>query len=282
MGRDTESTVYAAELKGILLALQILEATPDLHHKKATIFTDNQSTLRTMCKPGNTSGQYILRDILQLLPKVVTLGVEVDFRWIPAHSGIPGNEAADKAAKEAAGWTPESIWTARGNRNQDQEPEATEGVKTLITTAKRTINEALLDDWETIWVNGKHGRYLHSLDVRPNKKALKVHRDLPRAISSILTQMRTGKIGLRAYLHKINKAETSQCTCNQGEQTAEHILLKCREWVAQRQELWAGGRPILNLRRLFCDPKRSIRAAKMMLKTGLLEQFKEVPIPRTI
>lgn len=239
MGRDNESTVYAAELKGILLALQILEATPDLHRKKTTVFTDNQSALKTLRKPGNTSRQYILKDILQLLQKVIFLGAEVDFRWIPAHRGIPGNKAADEAAKEVAGWTPDSIWTTRGNRNQnqDQEQEATEGVYTLITTAKRTINEALLDDWETIWVHGKHGRYLHSPDARPDKKVLRVHKGLPRAISSIMTQMRTGKIGLRAYLHKINQAETSQCTCNQGEQTVEHILLNCREWIAERQEL---------------------------------------------
>ena len=65
----------------------------------------------------------------------------------------------------------------------------------------------------------------------------------------------------------------------QGEQIVEHILLNCREWKAERQELWAGGRPILNLRRLLNDPTKSIRAARMMLKTGLLEQFKEMPMP---
>jgi hypothetical protein len=152
-------------------------------------------------------------------------------------------------------------------------------VRTLLTTAKRTVSEALLDDWETIWVHGKHGRYLHSLDVRPDKKALKIHQNLPRAISSIIIQMRTGKIGRRAYLNSINCAETSQFTCGHGEQTVEHILLKCREWIAERQELWAGGRPILNLRGLLCDSKTVVRAARMMLKTGLLEQFREVHIP---
>jgi ribonuclease HI len=101
MERDTESTVYGTELKGIFLALQIIEATPELHDRKATVFTNNQSALRTMRKPSNTSGQYILRGI-QLLDGLKARGINSEFRWIPAHRGIPGNEAADTAAKQAA------------------------------------------------------------------------------------------------------------------------------------------------------------------------------------
>ena len=275
MGRETESTMYAAELKGISLALQIVETLPNRQYTRATIFTDNQSALRALHNPGNASGQYVLRELLQLLERVVNLGVMVDLRWIPAHRGIPGNEAADRAAKEAAGYRPDSpLRTPRRNQDWDQGHTATEGVKTLISTAKRSIHRTLQDNWVTIWTHGKHGRHLHCLGARPDKKNLKVHKDLPRAVGSIITQMRTGKIGLRSYLYGINKADSSQCTCNQGEQTVEHVLLKCREWIAERQELWAGSRPILNLRGLLNDPRMAVRAARMMLKTGLLEQFK--------
>ncbi|KIM92705.1 hypothetical protein OIDMADRAFT_88749, partial [Oidiodendron maius Zn] len=100
IGRDTKSTIYTAGLQGIYLALQILEASPEPQHRKATIFTDNQSTLRTIHKPGNTSGQYILRKLLLLLRKVAALGIEVELRWIPVHKGVPGNEAADLTAKQ--------------------------------------------------------------------------------------------------------------------------------------------------------------------------------------
>jgi ribonuclease HI len=254
MGKDTESIVYAAELKGISLALQTLQDDTHVLRNKVVIFTDNQSALQTVHKPGNTSGQYILKEIIQLLEKMTSEGIEVQLRWIPAHNDIPGNEAADQAAKQAA--------RTLGRRR-----------RTLLTAAKRTVSEAIHKEWGKIWALGKHGRHLYFLGTKPDKKILKLHRNLPRPISSVITQMKTEKIGLRAYLHSINRADSSQCTCNQGEQTVEHILLKCRNWLTERQEMWAGKRPTHNLKRLLNDPGGVVRAAKMMLKTGLLEHF---------
>jgi hypothetical protein len=69
----------------------------------------------------------------------------MDFQWIPAHRGVPGNEAADQAAKQAA--APHNHRQNQG-RSWDRPQDNRTGIRTLLTTAKRVINKALQDDWD--------------------------------------------------------------------------------------------------------------------------------------
>lgn len=175
MGTDTQSTVYAAELKGILLALQILIANCSPEHHHFAILTDNQSALNALQNPGNTSGQSILVELLQIFDQATTAGLTVYFRWIPAHRGILGNDIADVTAREAA-----NLPTTTDIAKQDTTP-------TLLTTAKGTINTALHQDWNFVWIHAKYGRALYDLGRKPDKKSLRLYRNLPRPISSVFT-----------------------------------------------------------------------------------------------
>ncbi|EKG09366.1 Reverse transcriptase, partial [Macrophomina phaseolina MS6] len=102
MGTIKATTVFAAELQGLVMALELAEAEMVHGKRKIAVFTDNQAALRALVTPGEQSGQYLLSSIIAKLTGLQQKGASVGFHWIPAHQGVPGNEEADKLAKAAA------------------------------------------------------------------------------------------------------------------------------------------------------------------------------------
>jgi hypothetical protein len=68
---------------------------------------------------------------------------------------------------------------------------------------------------------------------------LKKHRDLRKHESSLLTQIRTGKVGLRAFLfeRKVPEVATPQCPCGEAPETAAYLVLDCHDLAPQREDL---------------------------------------------
>lgn len=100
-------SIHAAELIGILHTINIINKVERRRLtgeqvKLATILSDSMSALQAIQNPGNKSGQRIIHAILQAAINTKTHGVTIRLQWIPGHCEAPGNDSADRLAKEAA------------------------------------------------------------------------------------------------------------------------------------------------------------------------------------
>ena len=100
----------------------------------------------------------------------------------------------------------------------------------------------------------------------------KIHKELKKAESSILTQIRTGRIGLAAFLNKarVPNFPSPICQCGQAEETASHIIAYCPRFAEQRQGL-AVGHP--DIKKLVSTAKGAQRLARWFLRLRVLPQF---------
>jgi ribonuclease HI len=76
MGPDTASTVYAAELQGISLALQITQEYVSRNgaRRDVAIYTDNQAAIWSIAKAEGRSGAYIVASIAQQVQELQDKG----------------------------------------------------------------------------------------------------------------------------------------------------------------------------------------------------------------
>jgi hypothetical protein len=154
----------------------------------------------------------------------------------------------------------------------------------LRAAARQTIWKSIQNEWEETWKSEGRGRDLFRIAPTPSKEVLKLHQGLSKPLSSILVQMRTGRIGLHHYLHSRNvpDIEDNRCGCGQGPQTVAHVLLNCRRYTQLRNELWIEddkeGRKkrisTTSLKEILNTPRYATKAAKLVKATGLLGQFR--------
>ena len=270
MGNELTSTVYAAEIEGISLALTIAKDDKLKGNKreKIIIYTDNQAAIRSCHRPKGKSGAYLLETVQQQIEELQQNGTRVVIKWIPAHSGIPGNELADAAAKAAAGWT--------GRETQWPQAKRRQGLRALKSILRTWICKQAITDWIEDWRNDKDGKATRRYTPIPTKKTIRLHEGYKKRQSAIYVQMRTEKIGLRDQLYQRHAPDISDpmCECQEGRQTVRHVLLECRQYRQIREQELNDIPTRTDLREILCKRAVATRAIKFMERTRLLKQFR--------
>jgi hypothetical protein len=99
-----------------------------------------------------------------------------------------------------------------------------------------------------------------------------IHEGLTRAESSLATQLRTEKTGLKAFLYDYKvPGVTATCTCRHPRQTVKHVMLFCPDQVDRTTVLTTPGSTDLHYILSNRDTLR--KALRCLLRQGLLLQI---------
>ena len=210
---------YAAEQQAID------SATTHLNHRfdsvpgsttNVVIFTDSLSALQTLESGRGTDRETtLLRQNLHHLMNQHS--VDVVLQWIPGHSGIKGNDAADTLAKSGAALP---------------QPDVPVNYETAVQIIKSNIQEEWLNDW----ARNTTGRVMYRHMSKPNPKD-QINK-LQREEQSIIFLLRTGHIQLNSHLSRIKKDHPASCPlCSNPNETVEHLLFHCTKLNDLRDSL---------------------------------------------
>ena len=144
------------------------------------------------------------------------------------------------------------------------------------------LAQLMTADWEENWKTETRERHLRQLQGTPTRDVLEIHKGLQKDLSSLVFQMRTGKIGLRKFLYerRVPGVEDKECDlCGGGEQTVHHILSMCRKFRVERKDMWKKEEKEhawsnITTKSMLASPKYAKKAAIFMRNKGLLGQFK--------
>jgi ribonuclease HI len=234
LGTSDKHNTYEAEVVGVILALWLIQNTPETLGQKVTLYIDNQALIKAIPTPKATPAQYLLNS---LRIAANGTGCRLTIRWISSHSKVKGNEEADRLAKDAA--------NGRSSTRDNLPHILRNPLPTSASALKQTFNAKLKTKWAETWnTSSRKTRLAQFGDVFPFNAFIDRLNSLTRKQSSTILQIRCGHFPLNTYLHKINKIESNRCQACDADQeglsppeTINHYVFECEAYNEARNEL---------------------------------------------
>ena len=187
---------------------------------------------------------------------------------------------AGREAKEATGWRQRVVHGPMTETDTNETAIQLPNNRRMTSTVKTAIKVYAFQQWAREWKEEPKGHALRAIFPVPSHRITRIYKAVKRAKSSLITQIRTEKIGLRAFLYSrfVPSIDEESCTCGASKQTDRHILHECRLLSRQRREWWAnekrkafGG--IISHIDMLNNPRYISIAADFIKSTGLIGQY---------
>ena len=248
-------------------SIPVLEAEtfvppPDLYLKRLALL--NERRIR------NTEGERTIKDACSAIARRLRAKRGKQRKIIPT----PGEEKkkwAQKVLREDS---------EHAHNERDTNVERTQNTQEARTKPKCKIKQYVAGVWEERWKkfqetsNRNDREEVWSACENLALNRIKGHASLTRAQSTMLTLLRTEKIGLAAFLNsqKVPGYELPRCECGWARQTAKHIVMFCTRYAAARRRLLADTK-CTDYRELLKRLTYTAKITKWMIARGILQQF---------
>ena len=211
---------YEAEITALKTAVELAHQHFELlEHPPSNIviFTDAKAALEALENFTENRSKDI-NELAKVIDGLLTsYDICITLQWVPGHTDIPGNEYADRLAKEGT------------QKDQPTKPCSNSTIKQMLRNNFREV-------WMNRWATGSTGRVMYSEMNKPRPKD--EINSLSRPDQCIIFQFRTGHSKLNGHLNRFNPEHPPLCrNCNHPYETVQHVLFDCQKLKQQRQQL---------------------------------------------
>jgi len=220
--------VFDAELWAIGVALRksVARAEALRTHGVTTVAvsSDSQAAIRRTAHLDPGPGQHPPRAINKHTRALRAHSIEAAIHWVPGHTGIPGNEEADRQANKA---------------REDRGYTVCEQIYILAANRARRLAEgrtAAKGKWEADKCSKHYGYRLKGKAGSKRPIAM----TSVKSLATRFYRLMSGHAPVRTYLHRFGHREDDKCWwCGSRTlQTREHLFRHCSRWKDQQTELW--------------------------------------------